>query len=73
MLPNREHVVVCPNCGGSDFVTEPAVDDEGMATGVVLVTCESCGCGIGELAPLEPGPEAEPAERVSTVVRNEET
>jgi hypothetical protein len=62
---------ICPNCGGSDFLTEPAVDEDGMPTGMILVTCASCGSELAELPPLEPGHEAEPEESVPVAIPEE--
>ncbi len=63
---------VCPNCGSTDFLGEPALDEDGMPTGFVLVTCASCGREIGELPPLEPGTEVEPPERFPPVAPDNE-
>jgi len=54
---------VCPNCGSSDRLTEPAVDAAGVQTGVLLVICAACGRHLGELPPLDPPEEVEDAER----------
>lgn len=51
---------LCPACGSTDLLTEPAVDEDGMPTGTMLVICESCGRHLGELPPPEPSPVAEP-------------
>ena len=50
----------CPMCGSADLLSEAALDEDGMATGLVLVTCVVCGRELGELAPPAPGLEAEP-------------
>lgn len=51
---------ICPSCGSTDLLTEPALDEEGMPTGTVLVSCEACGRHLGELPPPAPSPVAEP-------------
>ena len=50
----------CPKCDAVDLVTEPAVDEEGLPTGLALVSCPACGWALGELPPPPPSPEAEP-------------
>lgn len=51
---------LCPACGSTEFITEPAVDAEGLPTGRLLVRCDVCGADVGEIEPPPPAPEAEP-------------
>ena len=56
--------LICPNCGGSDLLTEPSLDTLGEPTGAIRVTCRGCGRDLRELPPLEPNREMDPADRV---------
>ncbi len=56
--PNR--IESCPDCGGSDILSEEAVDTDGEPTGELLLTCATCGRALGELLPPAPAAEAEP-------------
>ena len=60
MTIRQSSVEVCPDCGGSDILSEAAVDADGQPTGELLLTCATCGRALGELAPAAPAAEAEP-------------
>ncbi len=53
---------VCPDCGSADLLPEPATNADGLPTGLLLLTCVSCGRELGELPALAPAREAEPEE-----------
>ncbi len=60
MATGIEPQATCPTCGASEWTTEPATDEEGVATGAFAVVCAGCGHEVGELPSQEPAPEAEP-------------
>ncbi len=60
MTANVEQLGPCPMCGARDLLTEPAVDDDALPTGGLLIICAGCGHGMGELPGPEPSAEAEP-------------
>lgn len=49
----------CPACGSLDLLSEPARDEDGLLTGLLLVSCGACAREICELRPPEPALEAE--------------
>ena len=60
LAASEEHphlALLCPDCGGADVLTEPALDQQGEPIGLLLVICGSCGRQLGEL----PRPAADPA------------
>ncbi len=60
MTIRQNHIEPCPDCGGSDVLSEAAVDADGQPTGEMLLSCATCGRALGELALAAPAAEAEP-------------
>jgi hypothetical protein len=50
----------CPGCGGNELLAEPALDEDGMPTGLLVVSCDACGREIGQVEAPPPALEAEP-------------
>ncbi len=67
MQPPTELPPACPECGALEVSIEPALDDEGLPTGLEVARCEGCGRVIAELPPPEPPPEAEPEEAAESL------
>jgi len=59
----REMAVACPNCGSTDRITEPMVDENGTLSDNLAIICTGCGYWFGELPPLPPSDEAEDGEK----------
>lgn len=51
---------ICLACGSLELITEPALDQDGAPTGLLLVTCATCRREVGTVQPPAPSPEAEP-------------
>lgn len=60
----RELAIACPNCGSTDRVTEPMVDENGTLTESLAIICAACGYTFGELPPLPPSEEAEDGAKI---------